>query len=107
MFLPRLPADVAVIKNAPVSFGGKAIVTKQGRYKFFAGLRSDPFFFDLVGFLHGFAFTGSDFFIDKNVFGIVLEVPNEALGNNPKIGVWGRTLLATGDEGGDAKRLCA
>jgi hypothetical protein len=86
-----------VIKNAPVSFGSKAIVTKQGHYKFFAGLRSDPFFFDLVGFLHGFKFTGSDFFIDKNVYGIVLEVPNEALGNHPKIGVWGRTLLATGD----------
>jgi Domain of unknown function (DUF4331) len=89
-----------VIKNAPVSFGSKAIVTKQGRYKFFAGLRSDPFFFDLVGFLHGFKFTGSDFFIDKNVYGMVLEVPNEALGDNPKIGVWGRTLLATGDANG-------
>jgi hypothetical protein len=91
-----------IIKNAPVSFGSEALVTRNGRYKFFAGLRSDPFFFDLVGFLHNFHFTGSDFFIDKNVFGIVLEVPNEALGDNPKIGVWGRTLLATGDADGDA-----
>jgi hypothetical protein len=91
-----------VISNAPVSFGSEAHVTKNGPYRFFAGLRSDPFFFDLIGFLHGFAFTGSDFFIDKNVFSIVLEVPNEALGDNPKIGVWARTLLATGDTDGDA-----
>jgi Domain of unknown function (DUF4331) len=91
-----------IIKHAPVSFGSKALVTKSGPYKFFAGLRSDPFFFDLVGFLHNFQFTGSDFFIDKNVFGIVLEVPNWALGKNPKIGVWARTLLAKGDKDGDA-----
>jgi hypothetical protein len=91
-----------IISNAPVSFGSEASVTKQGPYKFFAGLRSDPFFFDLIGFLHNFQFTGSDFFIDKNVFGIVLEVPNHALGPNPKIGMWARTLLSTGDANGDA-----
>jgi Domain of unknown function (DUF4331) len=90
-----------IIEHAPVSFGSKALVTKSGPYKLFAGLRSDPFFFDLIGFLHNFQFTGSDFFIDKNVFGIVLEVPNSALGKNPKIGVWARTLLAKGDEDGD------
>lgn len=91
-----------VIKNAPVSFGSEAVITKSGHYKFFAGLRSDPFFFDLIGFLHNFQFTGSDFFIDKNVFSMVLEVPNSALGSNPKIGVWARTLLAAGDADGDA-----
>ncbi len=80
-----------VVSGARVSFGSNAIVTVQGPYKFFAGLRSDPFFFDLFGFLAGLKFTGSDFFLDKNVFGIVLEVPNSALGSNPKIGVWGRT----------------
>src|SRR5436305_2192409 len=91
-----------IIQHAPVSFGSNARVTESGDYKFFAGIRSDPFFFDLVGFLHNFQFTGSDFFIDKNVFGIVLEVPNEALGSNPNIGVWARTLLSTGDANGDA-----
>ena len=75
-----------IIKHAPVSFGSSARVTKSGPYKFCAGLRSDPFFFELVDFM----FTGSDFFIDKNVFGIVLEVPNHALGSNPHIGVWAR-----------------
>src|SRR5215471_11426989 len=89
-----------IIKHAPVSFGSKAHITKAGPYKFFAGIRSDPFFFDLVGFLHNFQFTGSDFFLDKNVFGIVLEVPNHALGPNPKIGVWARTLLAKSGSNG-------
>src|SRR6266702_2813019 len=90
-----------IIKHALVSFGSQAHVTESGPYKFFAGIRSDPFFFDLIGFLHNFQFTGSDFFIDKNVFGIVLEVPNEALGSNPNIGVWARTLLPAGDANGD------
>ena len=63
-----------MIEHAPVSFGSKPTVTSDGDYRFFAGLRSDPFFFDLVGFLHGFAFTGDDFFKSLNVFGIVLEV---------------------------------
>jgi hypothetical protein len=80
--------------KVPVSFGSTPYVATSGQYKFFAGLRSDPFFFDLLGFLNGFNFTGQDFFIDKNVFGIVLEVPNaEGLGQNPKIGVWGRTVM--------------
>jgi hypothetical protein len=80
-----------ILSGAPVSFGSDAVVTTSGPYTFFAGFRSDPFFFDLLGFLNGLNFTGSDFFIDKNVFGIVLEVPNSALGTNPNIGVWART----------------
>jgi hypothetical protein len=90
-----------IISHAPVSFGSEALVTQSGPYKFFAGIRSDPFFFDLIGFLHNFQFTGSDFFIDKNVFGIVLEVPNWALGKNPNIGVWARTLLSVGSDPND------
>src|SRR5438876_855585 len=61
--------------------------------RFFAGFRSDPFFFDLLGFLNNLHFTGSDFFIDKNVFGIALDLPNTLLGTNPSIGVWVRTLV--------------
>ncbi len=82
-----------IIDNAPVSFTATPLMTENAPYKFFAGLRSDPFFFDLLGFLNNFKFTGSDFFIDKNVFGIVLEVPNSALSSNPNLGVWGRTLI--------------
>jgi hypothetical protein len=85
-----------LVDGAPVSFGSNATVTNGvGRtgVKFFAGFRSDPFFFDLLGFLAGFEFTGSDFFADLNVFGIALELPNELLGANPDIGVWVRTLV--------------
>jgi len=91
-----------IISRAPVSFTSEAHITEEGPYRFFVGIRSDPFFFDLIGFLHNFHFTGSDFFLDKNVFSMVLEMPNHALGKNPKIGVWARTLLATGDANGDA-----
>lgn len=82
-----------LIDGAPVSFGSEALVTTASPYRFFAGFRSDPFFFDLLGFLNGLNFTGSDFFIDKNVFGIVLEVPNSTLGSNPHVGVWGRCAI--------------
>jgi len=85
-------AGAAIIAGAPVSFGSDAQVTDQNGYRFFAGLRSDPFFFDLLGFLQGLNFTGSDFFAGLNVFGIALEVPNTALGSNPNIGIWGLTL---------------
>jgi len=87
-----------VIVHAPVSFGQSTAVTAQGDYKFFAGIRSDPFFFDLLGFLAGFKFTQGDFFLDKNVFSIALEVPNvAALGSNSKVGIWARTLIDTSD----------
>jgi hypothetical protein len=39
----------AMIEAAPVSMGGDARVTVAGRYRFFAGWRSDPFFFDTRG----------------------------------------------------------
>jgi len=84
----------AVIGGAPVSFGREPVITARGDYRFFAGLRSDPFFFDLLGFIDDFNFAHGDFFADKNVFGIVLEVPNSALGTTAQTtSLWGRTLL--------------
>jgi hypothetical protein len=41
----------------------------------------------------GLQFTGADFFADKNVYGIVLDVPNYLLGSNPKVGIWTRTRV--------------
>jgi len=90
------PGDQArvLFEHAAVSFDSTAVVSTNGDFRFFAGLRSDPFFFDLLGFLAGFKFTGSDFFANLNVFGIVLEVPNrEGLGPNRNVGVWARTLI--------------
>jgi len=40
-------------------------VTDAGGYRFFAGWRSDPFFFDTKGALNNLQFTGDDFFADK------------------------------------------
>jgi hypothetical protein len=84
----------AIIAGAPASFGPEPHTTTSGPYRFFAGIRSDPFFFDLLGFIDDFNFAHGDFFIDKNVFGIVLEVPNSALGATPHTtSLWGRTVL--------------
>ena len=80
-----------IIDGALVSTGTEARVTESGDYRFFAGWRGDPFFFDTLGALNNLQFTGDDFFADKDVCSIVLEVPNSALGDK-KIGLWHRTL---------------
>src|SRR5207253_2115485 len=87
-------ATLSLVINAPVSLTSEAHITHghEGA-QFFAGFRSDPFFFDLLGFLNGLKFTGVDFFIDKNVFAIALDMPSRLLGTNPKVGVWTRTLV--------------
>ncbi|MFG2332709.1 DUF4331 family protein [Streptomyces sp. NPDC048604] len=82
----------AVISDAPVAFGAEPNVVTAGDYRFSAGLRSDPFFADLDGIVNEFKWTGNDFGADKNVFGIVLEVPDSELGDGP-IGVWARVSL--------------
>src|SRR6266481_2635183 len=84
-----------VIEAAPVSTGRDARVTEAGRYRFFAGWRSDPFFFDTRGALNDLQFTGDDFFIDKDVCSIALEMPNSALGPK-RVGLWARTLDGAG-----------
>jgi uncharacterized protein DUF4331 len=88
-----------IVQGAPVSTGREAQVTEAGEYRFFAGWRSDPFFFDAQGLLNNMQFTGSDFFADKDVCGIVLEVPNRDLGSTTKVGLWHRTLVPTNGQG--------
>jgi hypothetical protein len=88
----------AIVEGAPVSTGPVARVTEAGDYRFFAGWRSDPFFCDVEGAKNNLQFTGDDFFADKNVCSIVLEVPNSALGAN-EIRLWARTLYP-GEGGG-------
>ncbi len=86
-----------VIEEAPVSTGLDAQITHTGDYRFFAGWRSEPFFFDTQGALNNLQFTGTDFFADKNVCSIVLEMPNSALGSGA-VGLWARVLVK-GDDG--------
>src|SRR5580700_9404600 len=69
-----------IVEGAPVSTGPEAHATEAGEYRFFAGWRSDPFFFDVNGALNNLQFTGDDYFADKDVCSIVLEVPDSALG---------------------------
>ena len=84
--------------GAPVSPGPDARITDGSGYRFFAGWRSDPFFFDAQGALNNLQFTGNDFFGDKNVCSIALEVPNAQLGS-AKISLWGRTLDGASENG--------
>jgi hypothetical protein len=90
-------AGEILIADAPVSQGSEARITDAGEYRFFAGWRSDPFFFDAGGALNEFQFTGDDFFADKDVCSIVLELPNEALGGSGRVAIWHRTLVPNGD----------
>ncbi len=81
-----------IVEGAPVSTGREARVTEAGDYRFFAGWRSDPFFFDRRGALNNLQFTGDDYFADQDVCSIVLEVPNSDLGSK-EVGLWHRTLV--------------
>ena len=85
-----------IVENAPVSVEREALVTKAGDYRFFFGWRSDSFFFDVNGNFNHMQFTGDDFFKDKNVCSIVIELPNSALGSK-KMGIWTRTVDKTGE----------
>ncbi|MGB6401995.1 MAG: DUF4331 family protein [Candidatus Sulfotelmatobacter sp.] len=80
-----------IVEGAPVSTGPEAHVIEAGDYRFFADWRGDPFFFDVNGALNNLQFTGNDYFADKDVCSIVLEIPNSALGSK-KVGLWARTL---------------
>jgi Domain of unknown function (DUF4331) len=85
-----------IVESTPVSMGRDARAAEAGEHRFFAGWRSDPFFFDAPGAVNNFQFEGNDFFADKDVCSIVLEVPNSMLGTT-EVGLWARTLVpATG-----------
>lgn len=86
-----------IVEAAPVSRSRDARVTETDGYCFFAGWRSESFFFDVHGAKNNLQFTGDDFFADKDVCSIVLEVPNSDLGTK-RIDLWARTLA---DVGGD------
>lgn len=87
------PAGEKIFEDVPVAFGDEPAKAESGPYALFAGFRSDPFFADLDGIVAKFQWTGVDWGADKNVFALVLEMPDGELGTNPVIGVWGRVSL--------------
>ena len=85
---------------------GSGIGTAKDGAKVFAGVRSDPFFFDLTGFIGTVLGIGddclsvlgceaTDFFTPLNTNAVVIEVPDAALGAT-NIGVWGATSAWNG-----------
>jgi Domain of unknown function (DUF4331) len=82
------PAGEVLSRDIPVSFDGTPRPVQAGQIRLSAGLRSDPFFADVEGALHGFVWTGHDDFAENNVDSIALEVPDDMLGPGPVVGVW-------------------
>jgi hypothetical protein len=96
-----------VVTDAEVSFGTMANRVTSGPYTFFAGSRSDAFFFDFDGIKSLFdtsggrnftaphlggksPWTGVDSNTEANVFSTVVELPTSELGADPEIRIWGR-----------------
>ena len=80
----------------PVSYGTEPRVKSRSGISVFAGLRDDPFFFDLVQFqavlggtASGFRSPGVDTFAGTNVLALVIEFPIALLGGATQVGVWG------------------
>jgi uncharacterized protein DUF4331 len=87
----------------------------------FAGIRDDPFFFDLVGFTQFKAklqagstnlsellggFTGTDTFAGTNVSAIVLDVPNTAVGGvGRNIGLWATVSIRSNGQWVQVERM--
>lgn len=91
-----------------VNFRGRTNqVVEEDGVTAFAGLRDDPFFFDLASFNSlgsGGAFCqqgDGDFFLGLNTSAIVIEVPTSVIGSGA-VGVWGRTVV---DDGGQIERM--
>ena len=97
-----------------VSFGPTPVIARSGSFTFFAGPRSDAFFFDFDGIKNLFDITGGRNFtaphlgatspwtgvdsnLAANVFSIALEMPTSALGAEPDIRIWGRCSLRRDD----------
>ncbi len=96
-----------IVADAEVSFDRKPNLVKAGDYTFFAGSRSDAFFFDFDGIKNLFDIRGKRNFTEPhlsgkspwtsvdsnteaNVFSMVVELPTSELAPKPKIHIWGR-----------------
>jgi hypothetical protein len=103
-------AGTKVVDGADVCFAASPAIVTSGKYTFFAGSRSDAFFFDNDGINNLFdtsggrnftaphlggksPWTGEDSNAKANVFSMAIELPTSELGSDPDINIWGRCSL--------------
>jgi Domain of unknown function (DUF4331) len=87
------PAGQVLTAAIPVSFDAIVRSVQAGGIRMFAGARSEPFFADIEGALHGFQWTGHDDFAGNDVLSIAMEVPDDLLGTGRQIGFWASISL--------------
>lgn len=97
----RVPDGDELVQVA-LSTGDTPLTASAGGITVFAGVRDDPFFFDLgqfqqivAGNATAFNDPGTDTFAGTNVLALVFEVPIAQLGNSPTLGIWGTTSQFT------------
>jgi hypothetical protein len=102
----KITRNGKLLVDGNTSAGGKVVVNERKGVKAYAGLRDDPFFFDLDGFLNilstkqGESFLGcnaprTDKFAGSNVSSIVIELKSSLLNSkgSSNIGVWATTNM--------------
>jgi len=104
------PVGTKVVEAGEASFGATPNIIEAGHLTFFAGSRSDAFFFDFDGIQNLFdtsggrnftaphlggdsPWTGVDSNTEANVFSMVVELPTSQLGARPDVRIWGRCSL--------------
>jgi hypothetical protein len=97
----RIPDGDELVQVA-LSNGATPITASANGVTVFAGVRDDPFFFDLAQFNQiiagnatAFNDPGTDTFAGTNVLALVFEVPISQLGGNSALGIWGTTSQFT------------
>lgn len=88
--------------TVPVSYSASAQTATRNGVTAFAGLRDDPFFFDLAQFqailggtATGFRSPGIDAFAGTNVLALAVELPASLLGGATQLGIWGTVNVPT------------
>jgi len=87
------PSEEVLLGVLPVSPDAATPALQSGTARMFAGVRSDPFFADAEGALHGFHWTGHDDFAGANILSIAMQVPDDMLSPDPEIGIWATVSL--------------
>jgi len=99
-----------IVADAECSFGPRPNLVKAADYTFFAGSRSDAFFFDFDGIKNLFdirgkrnftephlggksPWTGVDSNTQANVFSMAVEIPTRELAPKSEMHIWGRCSL--------------